>query len=460
MKYFIETYGCQMNVHDSERMAGLLEASGYERAGDEGEADLVVINTCSVREKAEDKLYHRLDEIRWAARQQGREPMVAVAGCVAQQEGAALLDRSSLIDVVVGTQRVKMLPVLIQQAQSTPAADRHPLVDVTTPYEEPSFPLGLMRRGDPVKAYVTIIEGCNDFCAFCVVPYTRGHERMRAKAEILADVRTAVSSGQREVQLLGQIVNHYQAPDDPSCDFAGLLEAVHEVPGVARIRFASPHPRHASDRLIAAIRDLPRVCKHVHLPVQSGSNTVLARMRRRHTREQYLELVQKLREAIPNLQLSTDMIVGFPGETPAEFDETLSLTEAVGYHSMFSFKYSERPNTLASKRLPDDVSETEKTHRITTLQRMQRRIQHALHERAVGQRVEVLVDATSRRREWELSGRTTGNTVVNFPGDPAWLGRLIAVDVERAGPNSLWGRAAGVDIPTARVDDGREHDVD
>ncbi|MGE0043008.1 MAG: tRNA (N6-isopentenyl adenosine(37)-C2)-methylthiotransferase MiaB [Vicinamibacterales bacterium] len=445
MKYFIETYGCQMNVHDSERMAGLLEASGYDRAEEQADADLVVINTCSVREKAEDKLYHRLDEIRWAARQAGREPMVAVAGCVAQQEGDKLLGRSNLIDVVVGTQRVKMLPLLVEEARTTPAAARQPLVDISTPYDEPSFPLGLMRRGDPVKAYVTIIEGCNDFCAFCVVPYTRGHERMRSKAEILEDTRRAVAAGQKEIQLLGQIVNHYQAPDDPACDFAALLEAVHEVPGVERIRFASPHPRHASDRLIAAIRDLPRVAKHVHLPVQSGSNAVLARMRRRHTREDYLELVGKLRAAIPNLQLSTDMIVGFPGETEADFADTLSLTEAVGYHSMFSFKYSERPNTLASRRMPDDVSEADKTRRITALQRMQRRIQHALHERAVGQRVEVLVDATSRRRDWELSGRTTGNTVVNFPGDPSWLGRLVRVDVERAGPHSLWGRPAAAE---------------
>jgi tRNA-2-methylthio-N6-dimethylallyladenosine synthase len=443
MKYFIETYGCQMNVHDSERMAGLLEASGYDRAANDADADVVVINTCSVREKAEEKLYTRLGDLKGMARATGHTPLVAVAGCVAQQEGTRLLERSALVDVVVGTQRVKMLPVLIEQARARAslASPLNAIVDVSTPYDEPSFPLGLTRHADPVKAYVTIIEGCNDFCAFCVVPYTRGHERMRAKAEILANVREAVASGRHEIHLLGQIVNHYQAPDDSSCDFPALLEAVNSVPGVRRIRFASPHPRHASERLIGAVRDLPGVCKHLHLPVQSGSSAVLQRMRRRHTRNQYLDLVGRVRHAIPNVQLSTDMIIGFPGETEAEFEETLSLTETVRFNSMFSFKYSERPNTLASKRLPDDVPESVKTRRIRGLQLLQRRIQLELHEAMIGQTVEVLVDDRSRRRDWELSGRTSGNTVVNFPGRPEWVGHFVDVEVRRAGPNSLWGEA-------------------
>ena len=214
-----------------------------------------------------------------------------------------------------------------------------------------TFPLGVTRRSDPVKAYVTIIEGCNEFCSFCVVPYTRGHERMRPKADILAEVREAAATGHREVQLLGQIVNHYEAPDDPSCDFSGLLEAIHEVDGIERIRFASPHPRHVSPRFLATMARLPKICRHLHLPVQSGSTRVLEAMRRRYTRESYLELVAQIRESLPDVALSTDMIVGFPGETDADFDDTLSLTAAVRYHSMFSFKYSPRPNTLAEKRL-------------------------------------------------------------------------------------------------------------
>ena len=443
-KYLIETFGCQMNVHDSERMAGLLDQAGYEPTEDEREADVVVINTCSVREHAEEKLYTRLGELRVLGEETGHHPVVAVAGCVAQQEGARLLKATNghLIDLVVGTQRLKMLPVLVERASQTPFAE----VDIS-PMDDVSFPLGITRRTDVVKAYVTIIEGCNDYCAFCVVPYTRGHERMRAKGDILAEVRQAVESGRREIQLLGQIVNHYQAPDDAACDFAQLLAEVHDVPGVQRIRFASPHPRHTSDRLIGMVRDLPKVCKHLHLPVQSGSTRVLRAMRRRHTREDYLDLVRRIREAIPDAALSTDMIVGFPGETAADFEQTLSLVSTVRYHSMFSFKYSERPNTLASRRMPDDVSEAEKTARIVALQQLQREIQTTIHEQAIGQVVAVLVDATSRRRGGEMSGRTEGNTVVNFPvpdtAPAEWLGRIVPVCIRRAGPNSLWGEVVG-----------------
>jgi tRNA-2-methylthio-N6-dimethylallyladenosine synthase len=446
-KYLIETFGCQMNVHDSERMAGLLDEAGYEPTREEGDADVIVINTCSVREHAEEKLYTRLGELRVLQQETGRNPIVAVAGCVAQQEGRSLLKNTNgrVIDVVLGTQRLKMLPLLIESA----AQSSFPVIDVN-PWDDVSFPLGIVRRNDPVRAYVTIIEGCNDHCAFCVVPYTRGHERMRAKADILADVREAVASRRREVQLLGQIVNHYSAPDDQSCDFAQLLHEVAAVPGVERIRFASPHPRHTNTRLIEAIKDLPQVCKHLHLPVQSGSSRVLSAMRRRHTREQYLDLIGNIREAIPGITLSTDIIVGFPGETTADFDDTLSLTEAVQFHSMFSFKYSPRPNTLASKRMPDDVAEDEKTARIVALQSLQRAIQMRLHERAVGADVEILVDSVSRRRKCELSGRTSGNTVVNLPMPPTspvdsvasdWIGRTLTVRITRSGPHSLSGEA-------------------
>jgi tRNA-2-methylthio-N6-dimethylallyladenosine synthase len=432
-----------MNVHDSERMAGLLEQAGYEPTTDDRDADVLVINTCSVREHAEEKLYTRLGELRVLEHETGHKPIVAVAGCVAQQEGAALLKATNghVIDVVVGTQRMKQLPMLIERAERSPFAE----VDVN-PWDDVTFPLGITRRSDPVKAYVTIIEGCNDHCAFCVVPYTRGHERMRSRADILAEVREAVESGRREIQLLGQIVNHYQAPDDAFCDFAELLSAVNDIAGVQRIRFASPHPRHTGRRLIEAVRDLPNVCKHLHLPVQSGSTRVLTAMRRRYTRERYLALVAEIRETIPDVQLSTDMIVGFPGETSDDFEATLSLTEAVQYHSMFSFKYSQRPNTLAARRMPDDVSEAEKTARIVALQALQRDIQTRLHEQAVGRVVEVLVDAASRRRANELSGRTSGNTVVNLPGPSDWIGRTVPVRIRRSGPNSLWGEAIVSDV--------------
>jgi tRNA-2-methylthio-N6-dimethylallyladenosine synthase len=446
-KYLIETFGCQMNFHDSERMAGLLDQAGYESTAEERDADVIVINTCSVREHAEDKLYTRLGELRVLHEETGHRPIVAVAGCVAQQEGDSLLKKSNghMIDVIMGTQRLKMLPTLIDSAARSAFAE----VDIN-PWDDVTFPLGITRRSDAVKAYVTIIEGCNDHCAFCVVPHTRGHERMRAKSDILADVREAVDSGRREIQLLGQIVNHYLAPDDPGCDFAELLAAVNDVPGVERIRFASPHPRHTGERLIEAVRDLPKVCKHLHLPVQSGSTRVLSAMRRRYTREGYVDLVSRIRESIPGVTLSTDMIVGFPGETAEDFEETLTLTAEARYHSMFSFKYSPRPNTLASKRMPDSVSEDEKTRRIVALQSLQREIQTELHEQAVGSVVSVLIDSASRRRDAEISGRTGGNIVVScaVPGEPAsrnadvagrWIGSTVAVQIRRAGPHSLWG---------------------
>jgi tRNA-2-methylthio-N6-dimethylallyladenosine synthase len=434
-----------MNVHDSERLAGLLDQAGYEPVAAPTEADLVVINTCSVRERAEVRLYTELGMV--PANTAGKRPIVAVTGCVAQQEGSALLERGSRVDLVVGTQALTRLPEMVERL----ASERPERVDIN-PYDNVSFPLGVARRSDPVKASVTIIEGCNDFCAFCVVPYTRGHERMRPAGEIIEEVRLAANEGHREIHLLGQIVNHYAAPDRPGCDFAGLLELVHEVEGVERIRFASPHPRHVTDRMIAAMRALPKVCRHLHLPVQSGSTSVLARMRRRHTRDDYLKLVDRLRTAMPDIALSTDMIVGFPGETGGEFADTLSLTSAIGYHSMFSFKYSERPNTLAVKRLADDVSAAEKTCRIVALQDLQKGIQDRIHRRRVGHVVEVLVDSTSRRRAWELAGRTTSNTVVNFTAPQELLGHMVRVRITQSGSFSLRGELMPGDETTAPVE--------
>jgi tRNA-2-methylthio-N6-dimethylallyladenosine synthase len=439
MKYLIETYGCQMNVHDSERMAGLLEQAGYEPTADDIEADVIVINTCSVRERAEEKLFTRLGEIRQQGLERGARPVVAVAGCVAQQEGSAILARSQAVDVVIGTQNIKRLPMLVERA-SARGAGHGATVDID-PLNDVSFPLGIARRSDPAKAYVTIIEGCNEFCAFCVVPYTRGHERMRPVAAILAEARQVADQGAKEIQLLGQIVNHYQAPDDPSCDFAELLSRLDGISGLERIRFASPHPRHVTPRMIAAMREVRKVCRHLHLPVQSGSTRVLTAMRRRYTRESYLALVDSLREAMPDIALSTDMIVGFAGETDAAFEETLSLTARVRYHSMFSFKYSPRPNTLALKRMPDDVPEEEKTRRIVALQALQRDIQGELYREAIGREEQVLVDSHSRRRDWELSGRTSGNTIVNFAGRSEWIGQIVKVRITGANPNSLRGEA-------------------
>ena len=437
-RYRIETFGCQMNFHDSERMAGLLEQAGYESADSQDDADLIVVNTCSVRELAEEKLFSRLGELR-KNDPEGRQT-VAVTGCVAQQEGKEILRRSPNVNVVVGTQALQQLPMLVEQSLK----NEQPQVDIN-PYEDVSFPLGVARRNDPVKAYVNIVEGCNDFCAFCVVPYTRGHERMRSSVEILGEINEAVQNGRKEIHLLGQIVNHYQAPDDSGCDFAELLARVQGINGVERIRFASPHPRHVTPRMIGAIRDLPSVCKHLHLPVQSGSTRILSDMRRRYTREIYLELVQEIREAVPGIGISTDIIVGFPGESGEDFQETLSLTSLVRFNSMFSFKYSERPFTKAAKSLPDTVSAQAKTERIVKLQALQGDIQYQINQDLIGAVEEVLVDGRSRKRATELCGRTTGNTVVNFPGDASLLGSTVAVRIERAGPHSVCGEIVGAE---------------
>ena len=427
-----------MNFHDSERMAGLLEQAGYESADSQDDADLIVVNTCSVRELAEEKLFSRLGELR--KNDPEDRQTVAVTGCVAQQEGKEILRRSSNVDVVVGTQALQQLPMLVEQS----VKNKQPQVDIN-PYEDVSFPLGVARRNDPVKAYVNIVEGCNDFCAFCVVPYTRGHERMRSSAEILGEINEAVQSGRKEIHLLGQIVNHYQAPDDNGCDFAELLARVQGINGVERIRFASPHPRHVTPRMIGAIRDLPSVCKHLHLPGQSGSTRILSDMRRRYTREIYLELVQEIREAVPGIGISTDVIVGFPGESDEDFQETLSLTSLVRFNSMFSFKYSERPFTKAAKSLPETVSAQAKTDRIVKLQALQGDIQHKINQDLIGAVEEVLVDGSSRKRATELCGRTTGNTVVNFPGDASLLSSTVPVRIRRAGPHRGWGEIVGAE---------------
>ncbi len=431
-KYLVETFGCQMNVHDSERLSGLLENSGYVLGDRLDELDLLVINTCSVRERAAEKLFARLD--RFKNRSLESRPTIAVTGCVAQQEGENILERAPVVDVIIGTQAIEKLLVAIEVSEERDES----YVDIN-PYDNVSFPLGIVKRTDSIKAYITIIEGCNDFCSFCVVPYTRGRERMRPAAEIVEEATELASAGHREVHLLGQIVNHYHAPDIEGFDFPELLQRLQDVTGIDRIRFASPHPRHVGARMIEAVGTLPKVCKHLHLPVQSGSTRVLALMRRRHTRERYLSLIRDIRQQIPEINLSTDLIVGFPGESIADFEDTLSLVSEVQYHNIFSFKYSERPQTLASQRMAETVSEGEKSRRLTELQTLQNKIQLSLHRQMIGRVCEVLVDSKSRRRDGEFCGRTNGNVIVNFPAAENCIGRFVAVEVRRAGPNSVWG---------------------
>ena len=432
--YSVETFGCQMNVHDSENISGLLEKAGYRQLKEEElEPDLLVVNTCSVRERAEEKLYARLDHYRKKTRPE--RPLIAVTGCVAQQEGARILQRTTAVDLVLGTQAISRLPEAVKSLENANA----PSVDINTANTE-QIPNGIAKRLDAQKSFITIIEGCNDFCSFCVVPYTRGHERMRAAREILREAKECANNGSKEITLLGQIVNHYQAPDLPECDLAGLLELLDHVDGLERIRFTSPHPRHVTERLINAVNGLPKVCKHLHLPVQSGSTRILGQMRRRHTREHYLSLINKIRNGVPDITISTDIIVGFPGETEKDFQETLALIEEVRFSNIFSFKYSERPNTLAAQRIPDSTPENVKSQRLTTLQGFQKNIQLKLNRTMIGQTHEILLEGRSRRRSHEQTGRTQGNTIVNFSGPIKDPGTLVNVKIEKASANSIWGK--------------------
>ncbi|HSF19333.1 MAG TPA: tRNA (N6-isopentenyl adenosine(37)-C2)-methylthiotransferase MiaB [Vicinamibacteria bacterium] len=431
-KFFVETWGCQMNVHDSEKLCGSLRRLGLKPTPTENEADVVILNTCSVREKAQDKVFHRLRNL--GRMKKRRAVVVGVAGCVAQQEGAAIFERAPEVDFVLGTQSLVQLPevlaTVVGKSEKVVEIGRHPEnLDITPDQIE---------RVAGVKAYVTIMEGCDNFCTFCIVPFTRGRERCRPIHHIVREVQALADAGFREVQLLGQNVNSYRDPDDGS-SFEALIDAVHEVEGLWRIRFTSPHPKDFGEPLMLRFRDLSKLCPHMHLPAQSGSTTVLERMKRGYTRGEFLEKVERARALVPDLGLSTDLIVGFPGETDDEFDETLTLIDTVAFDSIYSFKYSERPYTFASREQPDDVSEGVKSERLSVLQEHQRRIQIRKNRALVGRTVDVLVEGESRKDPRALSGRSADNRIVNFFGEPGLAGKLTHVSITHAGPNSLFG---------------------
>jgi tRNA-2-methylthio-N6-dimethylallyladenosine synthase len=429
--FYLETFGCQMNVHDSEKVAGVLLGRGYRQVDTADDADLVLYNTCSIREKAAQKVFSRLGQVRGAAR---HGKVIGVLGCVAQQEGQQIFDRAPWVRLVCGSASYRRLPELVAQLEA--GEDRVTGLDLDT---DETFETDFTRRDNPFRAYLTIIEGCDKACAYCVVPMTRGPERSRTSESVLREVKHLVGLGYTEVQLLGQNVNSYRDPSAARLSFAELLSAVAEVPGIRRVRFTTSHPRDFTPEIVRAIDAHPALCDHVHLPVQSGSSRLLARMRRDYTREQYLERIAAVRDARRPISLTTDIIVGFPGETVGDFDDTLSLLDAVGYDGAFSFKFSPRPNT-AALAMADDVPEEEKGRRLTILQERQRQIQQARNERLVGHRFEVLVEGRSRPGQW--AGRTSSNRMVNFTSpDPPALGEYVQVCISRAGPNSLVGQA-------------------
>jgi tRNA-2-methylthio-N6-dimethylallyladenosine synthase len=475
--FYLETFGCQMNEHDSEKVAGVLLARGYKQVETMDAADVILYNTCSIREKAAQKVFSRLGELRpedwpgnhrrsgerptngngagtkvsgaateeggvraaWAGRPPlkslagGGGPIIGVLGCLAQQEGEEIFERAPWVSLVCGSASYRKLPQLIEELES----GNRRVTGLETDTDE-TFETEITRRDNPWRAYLTIIEGCDKACSYCVVPFTRGPERSRASASILQEVRQLAAAGYSEVQLLGQTVNSYADPSGRKMRFSELLVAVAEVQGIRRVRFTTSHPRDFGKDIVEAIEAVPGICEHVHLPVQSGSTAVLRAMARTYTRDEYLEKIAMMRAAKREISITTDIIVGFPGETEKDFEETLSLLDAVEYDGAFSFKYSPRPNT-PSLKMEDAIPEEEKSRRLAILIERQREIQRARNERLVGKAFEVLVEGKSRR-ENQWSGHTSANRVMNFTsqGEES-LGDYVQVKVTGATPNSLVG---------------------
>jgi tRNA-2-methylthio-N6-dimethylallyladenosine synthase len=433
--FYLETFGCQMNEHDSEKVAGLLMAQGLERVEDPWQADLVLYNTCSIREKAERKVFSRLSEFR---RPRGEGKLLGVLGCVAQREGLRIFERAPQVRLVCGSASYPKLPELLARAEA--GERRLTGLDLAV---ESTFETPLVCRDSPYRAYVTIVEGCDKACAYCVVPSARGGERSRSSASVMAEIRQLAQQGYTEVQLLGQNVNCYRDPSPAGWDFVTLVARVAQVSGLRRVRFITSHPRDFGREIVAAIDTHPVLAEHVHLPVQSGSSRVLAGMQRLYNREEYLQRIEWIRSARRQIAISTDVIVGFPGETEADFQQTLSLLEEVRFDSAFSFKYSRRPLTAAAS-LDAQIPEEEKGRRLAALLERQRAIQLRRNGELVGTVQEVLVeDYHPATGQWV--GRTSQNRVLNFAsaaGDSrSLLGRYVQARVTRAGPNSLVGES-------------------
>jgi tRNA-2-methylthio-N6-dimethylallyladenosine synthase len=430
-RYFIETFGCQMNVNDSEKVGGLLEAEGYEPAPSKDDADFVFINTCAVRERAADKLYHALGRLKKAQRTRP-ELLVGVGGCVAQLHGTEVLARAPHVDVLVGTHNLSSVPDLLRRARAGGGRG----VDLDRKADSFDVPMEKVAHSSRVRAYVTAMEGCDHVCSFCVVPRTRGTEVCRDPADIVAEVESLVGRGYPEVMLLGQTVNAYR---HGGVDFPGLLVRVDAVPGLQRLRFTTSHPEHVDLAMARALRDLPRLCPYLHLPVQSGSDRILAEMRRGYTRQAYLDTAALLRDHVPDLALSTDVIVGYPGETDGEFEETVSLVEEIGFDGVFVFMYSPRPGTTAF-RVADDVPAEEKLRRLQVVNTLQQRIQERRNEARIGRREEVLVDSIPG--PGRVAGRTRDFRIVHLDGEDGLLGRTLEVEITAASPNALQAREA------------------
>ena len=437
-KLFIKTHGCQMNEYDSSKMADVLGAShGMVLTENESDADVILINTCSIREKAQEKVFSQLG--RWRRIKAAKpDVIIGVGGCVASQEGENILKRAPYVDLVFGPQTLHRLPQMLEQNRTTQRA----AVDISFPEIE-KFDALPQAKVEGVTAFVSIMEGCSKYCSYCVVPYTRGEEISRPFEQVMAEIESLARSGVREVTLLGQNVNAYRGPMgedgiDGECDLGLLIQYVSRVPGIGRIRFTTSHPSEFNDSLVQAYADVAELANYLHLPVQSGSDRILQAMKRPYTALEYKQKIRKVRKARPDISISTDFIVGFPGETDADFEATMKLIEDVGFDLCYSFIYSRRPGTPAAN-LPDDVPEEIKKARLARLQKRINEMAQAISLRMVGTTQRILVDRASRKSEKQMSGRTENNRVVNFDGHPRLQGQFVDVVITEALPNSLRG---------------------
>ncbi|WP_454685509.1 tRNA (N6-isopentenyl adenosine(37)-C2)-methylthiotransferase MiaB [Agrobacterium leguminum] len=444
-KVFIKTYGCQMNVYDSVRMSDALAKDGYVQTEDMGEADLVLLNTCHIREKAAEKVYSalgRLRDMKKSREEQGREFMIGVAGCVAQAEGEEILRRAPAVDVVIGPQTYHRLPDALKRVRG---GERVIETEYAVEDKFEHLPVAekatLRTRG--VTAFLTVQEGCDKFCTFCVVPYTRGSEVSRPVRQIVDEAMKLVDAGVREITLLGQNVNAWQGegPRGEKWGLAELLYRLAEIPGLARLRYTTSHPRDMDERLIGAHRDLRLLMPYLHLPVQSGSDRILKAMNRRHTGEEYIQLIEKIRAARPDIAMSGDFIVGFPGETDRDFEDTMAMVETVKYAQAFSFKYSTRPGTPGAD-LTDQVAEEVKAERLERLQALLLRQQKEFAESLVGKTMDVLLEKPGRMPE-QLIGRSPWLQSVNLDAKTLKIGDIVNVRITATGPNSLFAEVAG-----------------
>jgi tRNA-2-methylthio-N6-dimethylallyladenosine synthase len=430
--FYLETFGCQMNVHDSEKVIGTLLQQGYRQVETVEEAALVLYNTCSIRDKAEQKVFHRLNDYK-KLQSQGKK--FGVLGCVAQQEGEKIFERAPHVSLVAGSASYRNLPEMLVEIES----GNHRVTGLDDRQTELTFDTPFTARTNPYRGYITVIEGCDKFCAYCVVPYTRGKERSRTSDSVLEEARRVAESGYTEIQLLGQNVSSYRDPSGKK-RFAELLAAVGEVRGIRRVRFTTSHPRDFTRDIVEAIDAVPSLCDHVHLPVQSGSSRVLKAMLREYSRDEYLERIVWMKSAQRKISLTTDIIVGFPGETDAEFEETITLLQAVQYDGVFSFKYSPRPNTPAI-HMQDSIPDEEKSKRLSILMDRQREIQRVNYENHLGKVIEVMVEGRNNARG-QVVGRSSQNKTVNFTTrvliQPA-TGSYVDVLITKSFPNSLVG---------------------